>query len=76
MNRRGFALLAVLWVLTALTALTGLNHPSLYSVTGLLRDPAAMARTLAPLAARPVLPDLLAHIQIAVASAVMSRRHA
>lgn len=62
-------------VLFALAGITGLNHPSLYSVTGLLRDPAAMARTLAPLAARPALADLLAHTQIAVASAVMSRHH-
>lgn len=62
-------------VLFALAGITGLNHPSLYSVSGLLRDPAAMARTLAPLAARPALADLLAHTRTAVASAVMTRHH-
>lgn len=61
-------------MLFALTGITGLNHPSLYSVMGLLRDPGAMARILAPLAAAvPILPELLEHTRTAVASAVVTR---
>lgn len=63
-------------MLFALAGTTGLNHDSLHSVMDRFRDPGAKERTLAPLAAyRPMLPELLTHIDTAVASAVASRRH-
>jgi hypothetical protein len=61
-------------MLFGLTAITGLAHPSMYSVQRLLQSQAALATALAPLADHPPLPDLLAHTQTAVASAVTSRR--
>lgn len=62
-------------VLFGLASVTGLNHHSLYSLRGLLQDPAAMTRALEPLADHPPLLELLAHAHAAVASAVSSRRH-
>lgn len=61
-------------VLFGLTRATGLNHPSLWEVRGLLADPAAMDKALAPLGLSPPLLDLLAHTEAAVGSAVTSQR--
>lgn len=61
-------------MLFGLTAITGLAHPSMYSVQRMLQSQAALSAALAPLADHPPLPDLLAHAQTAVASAVTSRR--
>lgn len=62
-------------VLFGLTRATGLDNPALWEIRHLLKDPAVLEQTLAPLVVfNSVLLDLLAHTEAAVGSAVTSQR--
>jgi hypothetical protein len=59
-------------MLFGLTRATGMNHPSLWEVRNRLQGQAYLEQILAPLSGSPPLPELLAHTEAAVGSAVTS----
>jgi hypothetical protein len=59
-------------MLFGLTRATGLNHPSMWEIRHLLQGQAYLDQVLTPLSGSPPLPELLAHAEAAVGSAVTS----
>lgn len=59
-------------LLFGLTRATGLNHPAMWEIRHLLQGQAYVEQVLAPLSGSPPLPELLAHAEAAVGSAVTS----